>query len=192
MSNIIDITYFKREILISQVAQAAVADAVNASIAAYEPEYILNVLGYGLSRDFIAGIAAGSPAQKWVDLRDGKEFIDPNTNRLIKWSGFKNVMLSPIAYYVYFMYRKNNVTETASVGEVISQTDNSVVVSPGRKTSFAWNRMVELNILLWNYLFVNMADYGLTTADFGRSCNLQNFPLDADFTMICTINDFDI
>ena len=197
MSSIIDISYFKGDILIPQVSTPAITEAVNRYISIYEPEYLQNVLGYKMSRDFIAGLAVVSPAvvdPKWIDLRDGKEFTDPVTNRLTKWRGFKNTaQLSPIANYIYYMYRKDNVTQTGGIGETITQAENSVVVSPARKMTLAWNQQVAWTKILWNFLFANMTTYGLTSADFGPypSNPLAQYPIDADIFSMYTINDFD-
>lgn len=51
--------------------------------------------------------------------------------------------LSIIANYVYYWWMRNEVTQTAMVGEVMTTTENAVRVSPSGKMARAWNEMVE-------------------------------------------------
>lgn len=48
---------------------------------------------------------------------------------------------SCIANYVYYWFRRNDSTQTAAIGEVITKAENSTNVSPRKKMAHAWNEM---------------------------------------------------
>lgn len=66
---------------------------------------------------------------------------------------------SCIANFVYYWFRRNDVTQTAGISEVITKAENSVNVSPRKKMASAWNEM-----RLWvreflSYMEQNAATY---------------------------------
>lgn len=132
----------------------------------YENEYLYKALGYGFARLFIDGIAAVTPAQRWIDLRDGKEYEVGEVT--YKWEGFKNTTLlkSPIANYVYAMYMLNNGTTTFGQGEGAPVMQNSQGVSPANKIHKAWVDMLLLNDSLYHFLNNNTDTY--TEWDYGQ------------------------
>lgn len=50
---------------------------------------------------------------------------------------------SCIANYVYYWYRRSNVTQYSGIGEVMTKAENSDNVNPRRKIASAWNEMHE-------------------------------------------------
>lgn len=50
---------------------------------------------------------------------------------------------SCIANYVYYRFRRNNGSQTTDFGEVITNAENSVSVSPRKKVASVWNEMHE-------------------------------------------------
>ena len=66
---------------------------------------------------------------------------------------------SPIADYVYYYWLKFNHTQTSGLGEVRSDAQNAVRVSPKHKAVKAWNDMVDKTWLLYEFLKVNAATY---------------------------------
>lgn len=48
---------------------------------------------------------------------------------------------SCIANYVYYWYRRSNVTQYSGIGEVMTGAENSVQANPRKKIASAWNEM---------------------------------------------------
>ncbi len=148
--SLIDYTYFHSEINIAQKQSIPVQGAITSVITKYEPEYLKTTLGYAFWKLFNAGIADTSG--RWYELRIGAEYNNCR-EYLKKWNGFTNAeKSSPISNYVYYWYMRENVTVTASVGEVEGKAENGKVVSPGPKMTRAWNEMVDQTQVLWDYL----------------------------------------
>jgi len=72
--------------------------------------------------------------------------------------------ISMIANYVYYWWMRNEATQTAGVGEVMTKTENSYRTSPATKMIKAWNDMVDM---VWECMrFLQRNDYGFV---FGYS-----------------------
>lgn len=143
----IDKTYFIREITIPNLNQASVAAELAADISFYEKEILTDLLGYELYTAYTAGIGVGSPEQKWLDLRDGKEFSFDFCGRTVntKWNGFENAEKdSFIAYYVYANWVRKKMQTLTSIGVGATSSENSSAVSGERKMVGAWGRFLEL------------------------------------------------
>lgn len=155
---IIDATYFQGRLTIAQKTDVAVSTTLAAFMAKFESEYLIKMLGYKTAKDFTAAIAA-TPDQKWIDLRDGKEF-ESYSDGWMKWIGFKNAeKQSPIANYVYFKWMENEVSTTTGIGEKKMTFANSINYSPMQKMVTAWNEMANWNRTLYHFLDKNSADY---------------------------------
>lgn len=165
MANIIDYTYFVGDINLPQGGSSDGQAYIDRFITIYETEFLQMVLGYDLWKAFTDGLAAGSPDQKWIDLRDGKQFADLSLQNK-KWIGFKNTnLVSPIANYVYCKIMEDMQTHTTSIGEAQNAAENAVIVSASHKIVNAWNRMVEMNLVLKDFLDANLTTY----TDWGTS-----------------------
>lgn len=159
MASIIDYNYFVGEINLPHTGSEDGYAVVDQFINRYEQEYLQSVLGYDLWKAFTNGIAATEPEQKWIDLRDGKEFTNLSGYNT-KWMGFKNSELkSPIACYVYFHFMEDRVTDTAFIGEVKPSAENATQASPSAKMMNAWNRMAEMTDILYDFLRANEDTY---------------------------------
>jgi hypothetical protein len=158
--SLIDTSYFVGEINIPLGTRDEVTENLNLFISKYESQLLLKVLGYELFKAYTAGIAVGSPEQKWVDLRDGKEYTG-NDGRIRKWVGFKDSAnkLSFIADYVYYWWMRNQATQTGGVGEVSTTTENAVRTSPAMKMARAWNEVHETVNQLMCFLQANRSVY---------------------------------
>lgn len=66
---------------------------------------------------------------------------------------------SPISYYVYYWYQRNNASFSTGGGESIPNKQNSRIVTNRRKQVLAWNRMVDLNSQLLQILRFNPNKY---------------------------------
>jgi hypothetical protein len=141
-------------------SSAAVEETLSLFISKRETEYLQKALGYAFSKLFKDGLDADEVAERWTDLRDGAEYT--NCNGIVKkWEGFTNdEKLSPIANYVYYWYQRDNVSFTATVGEVASKTENAKSVSPYNKMFRAWNEMVDLTRGLYDFLLNKKDDDG--------------------------------
>jgi len=128
---IIDQSYFVRRLNVPQVGNTEGLDDLNGYIEQYEPEYLKCVLGFDLWKAFNEGIdGSGLPdVQRWIDLLEGAEFSQGGCT-----------------YYTL-------------AGFVVSKTDNNRTVSGVYPLVYAWNRMCDLNKILYRFLKVNKAAY---------------------------------
>lgn len=169
--SIINTSYFIQDIAIPNMDRNP--NGFNTAIDRYEKEVLISLLGYRLYTSFIAGINEKTPDQKWLDLRDGKDFSFELSSRTVytRWNGFKNVdKISLIAYYVYYKYRYNLLTQVAGIGDVIGKSENSDKVSDIPKLVEAWNTMIDLYGPTKNF---NGEEY-LTYNDYPSAYNFLN------------------
>ena len=166
--SLINSSYFIGEKNVPNKDGADVSVVLNNLIDRYEPEYLKKALGYELFLSFMTGIQVTTPDQRYTDLLIGKDFTGQN-GKLNRWAGFINVIpggaivvaypLSPIADYVYWYWLKHNHSQTSGLGEVRSELQNAVRVSPKHKAVKTWNDMVEKTWLLYEFLKVNPTTY---------------------------------
>lgn len=154
----IDTSYFYGELSIAQISQVEIAASLQIIIDSREDELLLKLLGYELYKAYKAGVTGST--QKYLDIRDGKEYTDTSGN-LTKWVGLKfaigNAKKSLIANYVYYHYLADNASFTTGSGE--KKTDLAINVSPEMKMIRAWNEMVNWNIDLHQFLMANISTY---------------------------------
>lgn len=154
----IDHTFFVGEINIPNLSNEDVAERLTSFITYHEERLLRDIMGHPLWKAFSDGIAMGSPDQKWLDIRDGKQYtsLDGYPHQ---WDGLvyktdSKIKKSLIANYVYWMWQRDNVSQTVAIGEVAAKAENSVVISPKVKMITAWNQMVdwirELHYFLWS------------------------------------------
>ena len=142
--SLIDNTYFVGDIALPNLDE--VSNSFQATMNKYEEEVLKSLLGYTLYTEFIAALA-GSPAQKWIDLRDGAEFTFEFCGQTItkKWNGLINSdLISLISYYTYYKYRYENLSTTTSINDVQGIAENATKVNDTRKMVYAWNRGLSL------------------------------------------------
>ena len=125
----------------------------NNIVTEYQETYLQKLLGEYLYQLFIAAIDGGSPEQKWVDLRDGADFtVSYNGSDLIlKWLGLKNML----KYFMFFEYKKQNVSTDTITGESKKQNLNSVFALESRKMNDSFNKGLKLYGLDYNYIAIN-------------------------------------
>ena len=143
--SLIDTSYFVGDIALPNLDQ--VENTFQVNMDTYEEEALRSLLGYQLYTAFIAGIAEVTPAQKWIDLRDGAEFTFEVNGITVtdKWEGLINVQkISFISYYVYAKYRDINKSSTTSIDEVQGLPENATNVNYTTKVMDAWNKGVDL------------------------------------------------
>jgi hypothetical protein len=137
-----DTTYFKDDISLPNGENSNLADILDK----YEKELLIKLFGYELAKEILEYNESSSP-QRIKDIVEGKEYTVScsGRNQLIKWNGLINdEKVSLLAYYNYYWWHRNKVTQSANVGEVIPQQQHSDVASPALTASGAWHRMREL------------------------------------------------
>jgi len=82
------------------------------------------ILGDVFYEAFVLGLAAPSPDQRWLDLKNGKDYDDQD-NKLRKWRGMKD-LLRPLIYSLWTRYRAG---QNSGIGVVVADAENSVVSS---------------------------------------------------------------
>lgn len=157
---LIDITYFNSSsVNIPNTDAPDVRSRLTNLITEREPELLERLLGYALAEAFKTGIAAQTPVQKWIDLRDGKVYTI--NGKTVKWKGLNTVTPkdSIIANYVWYWWSRNNATNSTGIGETSNKADNATRVSPAPKQSVVWSRIRNWSVDLYVFLENNQTDY---------------------------------
>jgi hypothetical protein len=143
---LIDVLFFRGELLIGNRGSSEVQDALTYFIDKYEKQYLETLLGKPLSDEFIAGIAVlPTPDAKWTALEN--QLVD-NT-----------LKLSPIANYTYCWYQNDSTTSTSGTGEVKAKNENSEPISSVDKEVKMWNEMVTKSRDIYDYVAERPSDY---------------------------------
>jgi len=204
----IDTTYFVRDLNVPISSTSGFNSTLIDYISKYEPEALKLLLGYSLYKELITAVAAYDLAMEDYDsamltydpetdeplvipvlesrfdkLINGSEFsFELNGETITEyWPGFKNSDKSSlIANYVYFNYRRDNVSQFNGLSETVSYSENSRSINPGAKIVSVWNgfvdKMGECSFFAYiinnssyvhfdslpsayNFLLANLADY---------------------------------
>lgn len=184
MANIIDQTYFVREIMVAGVERPTVSDTLCKFINEYEPRFLKKALGYEFYKLFNTALQSNPTSGRWYDLVVGADFTMGST--LYEWSGLKNSTIkeSIIANYVYFYYMRNEMSQTAVMGEVRTNTENAIRSTPASKMAKAWNDTARQVHILWDYLQNKEVDGEKVYPEFKWQ--------DVDYCHFQTINTFGI
>jgi hypothetical protein len=126
-----------------------------------EEEILLKLFGYKLWDEFKAAIQAGSPAQKWIDLRDGDTYT--YGGETYKYYGL-NDLLVPV---IYSWWLKDNFDKHTNVGIGLNTKDpDFTLISPATRISRAYNKFSEkvgsvtvYKNTLWGFLKANEDTY---------------------------------
>lgn len=152
---IIDDSYFTGDIYLPQVGDEASTVANNngklqSFIDEYEPKILEMALGFELYNEFKENLTEGGELEvgaqdKWSDLLNGTEYTSGSTSYkwrgLIKEDGIINTSL--IAYYVYYWYVKDGITQKSTLGVVKPDGDNSKAVDSIPTLTNAWRKLME-------------------------------------------------
>lgn len=158
---LIDKAYFIGDNDIPNTDYEEVDSAVSRLISTRETEYLQLMLGITTAEEFRLGLLEDPIPAEWLALKDGAPaYISLMNGRATKWNGLVGTsLLSPIADYCYYWYLRSQVSQSAGVGEVETDNLNSTRVSSKRKQAETWNRMVEQNWILYDYLRCNQEAY---------------------------------
>lgn len=80
------------------------------------------------------------------------------------------IKLSPIANYVFYQFVDERVIDFTLVGNVKSTTENNRIADEAPRLVYTWNRMVDMNRLLYNFLKVNKITYPEWKSYCGCGC----------------------
>lgn len=128
--NLIDYTYFSRDLFIAQRSQQEVREVIDLYIESRQPELLIKLLGNDLYQEFITGLGQDPVEQKWVELK----------SLLIN----EDLKISMIANYVFVSILEDETTENTGIGVVKTEGENSSKASPVYKIVKSWNRMIDM------------------------------------------------
>ena len=149
MAVLIDKTYFVRKINLPGAVLDGALQTISEYITVYEKELMINLLGYGLYKEYVAARDLGTPydSKIWNYLILGNEYevAYGGKTATVRWHGLINSdKVSMLAYYIYYQYMKANASFTSIAGQVLSMTENSKSVSPAQSMADAYNACMEL------------------------------------------------
>ncbi|KAF0193983.1 MAG: hypothetical protein FD166_3609 [Bacteroidetes bacterium] len=147
---LIDQSYFVGEILVPNLTGVGPIPAGNVEeltrfITKYEPDYLDEVLGPGLSEAFQAGISAATPDQRWIDLKS--KLVNDTRKE------------SPIAGYVYYHFYRDRLSTSSGLGEIESSAENASVVLNTDKMARAYNDAVRKGRAVFKWVLENASTY---------------------------------
>lgn len=130
-------------------------------LADKEEEVLRKLFGTALYNDFIAGIGAGSPLQKWIDLRDGTTYTFGGVE--YEYKGLVDLLV-PCLFAFWVKENSDKYTNSGTVRN--SPTMNSTSVSPARRISEAYSKFCdkvgsecEYCDTLYGFILANDSDY---------------------------------
>lgn len=104
-------------------------DFVNAA----EVKWLKRLLGYQLYTEFAAAIA-GTPAQKWIDLRDGAVYTGDDGVQY-EYKGLVDLLV-PCIYSLWLRERRDKFTDAGVGYPVVANFER---ISPEVRIADAWN-----------------------------------------------------
>ena len=129
-----------------------------------EVDYLEGFFGYELGKIIIEAlddfIDNATPLPSRIsDIITGAEFTDMY-GRLQKWKGLQRAdLISPIADYVYYHWRRMKISDTTISGEMVNDPESSTDIGAGQKMCTNWNYGVDQNIILHDFMRANSATY---------------------------------
>lgn len=151
MANLIDKTFFVRDINIPNTTNAQILATLESYISKHEPKFLQRILGYPLYRLFISGSTTG----RMLALKSGSEFTGLD-GELYKWNGLVyDTDQSIIANYVYIKWMVANTTKTTGVAVSSTNTGETKSESPRDKIITASYMMFEEGKQLLHFLWAN-------------------------------------
>lgn len=109
---------------------------LNQVITTYEKNYLVKLLGPTLYGEFITALTT---SETWATELQA-ELVDSVDKT------------SPIAYYVFYWWYRNQISMITNQGESESKSENSINVSPGLRLQMAYNRAIDLTYDVVDYM----------------------------------------
>jgi len=126
---------------------------LTAFIKVYEPEICRRVIGKTLYDALITGLAAASPEQRWIDLRD----------KLIDSVNLK----SPISNYVWFRMWQQGQRQSTTAGDVTLNSPGMTVDGNIQLSCLVWNEMAQMFADFKDWFILHESDYVEWTGELG-------------------------
>jgi len=140
------------------------------------PQYPLRQLVAELYDDYVAGIAAGTPDQKWLDLRDGDTYTYGGEE--FQYKGLDDLLV-PCIYALWVRETSDKFTNSSTVRNTLM---NATAVSPGRRIADAYGKFIKKVGHCYDY---KDTLYGFLTANYTTYPNWR-------YKEPGSMNDFDI
>ena len=145
--SLIDKTYFKGLVRL-QIGNNIISDLLDEFIPRVEKDILIRAMGYSLYSEFTTQIEASSPDQKWLDLRDGKEFTlqDFRGNEItVYFPGLANSdNENMLVYFTYFYVVRMLQQQATSAGVTYNVPETGGLTNAGQKMADAWNNGVRM------------------------------------------------
>lgn len=143
---LVDNSYFNGDLLITGInnpgRKSGLDQQLDNFIKKWERKLLVCALGYDLYSAFIEGLDAGTIEQKWIDLRDGKEYeIEGKKVYFNGISAPNDKCNSVIAQFIYYQWKRHYATNTTNTGEVSPDEENSSRKNGVDKMVFVWNEL---------------------------------------------------
>lgn len=129
-------------------------------IEAREEDILRGLLGTATYNEFVTAIG-GSPAQKWIDLRDGETYTIGDTE--YEYRGLVDLLV-PCVFALWVKETNDKYTNSGTVRN--SPAMNSTALSPSRRISEAYCKFLEKvgdecnhEDNLYGFMYANQADY---------------------------------
>jgi len=137
--SLITTDYFRLDINVPDDTYSTLSDY----ITRYEPEILRRLLGETLYQ-LVAAYDAESSDQRIIDLVAGKDYTVGDYT--VSWKGLINTTdyISLIAYYVYYWYVRDKISNLATTGFISSSHENAQNSAPNIKLAEVWGKMREL------------------------------------------------
>lgn len=156
MPNIVNQSFFVREINLPNTTKTEVIEKITSYINKYEPQCLLKILGYPLFKLF-----GTENSQRMTDILDGAEYTD-QYGELQKWQGLvHDTDISLIANYVYFYIQQSNAAQQTGVATVANKAEAGSAISPAEKMVSAWNFFSTETYSLISFLWMKVDDAGV-------------------------------
>jgi len=134
MPTLINQSFFIRDINLPNTTEAKVIERIQSFINKYEPQCLLQILGYPLYK--LVGVESSA---RMTALLSGAEYTD-EAGELQKWQGLvHDTDISLIADYVYYFIQEADAKKTTGVSTAAMKTAAAESVSPMDKMVNAWN-----------------------------------------------------
>jgi hypothetical protein len=149
MDNLLTISDFTGRFNIPNKTGIGVSANLDALISDYQEQFLVDLLGVKLYKDFEAGMAEEHIEDKWTKLLNG-DTITIGTDDYI-YKGIKEALKA----WLYFIWMANTAKALQGIGTVAPSAENGRVVSPEWSLTQVWNYMLDCRqeyILTSNYI----------------------------------------
>lgn len=150
MNNIINNTAFVGRYQVANFDDSTVSLELDYLIATYQEEYLRTLLGPGIYSLFATWYDSDEPRPANVEfefLLSGGNFVSREGVPL-----YAPPISQAITAYVYCKWQEWNYTQTVSMGEVKTESQNALISSAKLKVVDAWNYLVNASTTYWLYL----------------------------------------